>query len=183
MDTKAILKQIYLASPKELSDVLTKMNEDCFRENEWCDIAVKAEYRLFLVDINQAINECQMMLNFRNYNPFVWDNETHEEWRYDTQQALANLGVAKEFLSNPPIPENQSKSKNNQRIENIDWNKPVFTLKELCTAFNVCENTMRKWMDAGWFGQIRMDGSAPFVSKEDLEKFLHNDTIYYPPTK
>lgn len=183
LEMEALIKKIELSSSKELGTILNDVNRNAFMENNWDVISVKASYSSILSKINDEIQQCLLYLNYGNSIMEVEDLESSESYVLKPEQALTNLRLSKDFFENPPIVNNPNSESLKIKVDNIDWNKPVYTIDELKTLLKVSDNTLRKWLD-GWISYTQMDGSdKKFILKESLIAFLKNPKIFYPSSK
>lgn len=97
-----IISMIVVATPLELGTLVDRINMKVFSENNYNDIAVRATYAPLIEAIDMAIAENTQYLSFGHEN--MESCESGGSYVYNVRQAIANLKVAKEVFSNPPLP-------------------------------------------------------------------------------
>lgn len=97
-----IIDVIVLATPLELGTLVDRINRKVFSESNYNDIAVRATYAPLIEAIDRAIAENTQYLSFGHEN--MESRESGGSYVYNVRQAIANLKVAKEVFSNPPLP-------------------------------------------------------------------------------
>lgn len=97
-----IISMIVVATPLELGTLVDRINRKVFAENNYNDIAVRATYAPLIEAIDMAIAENTQYLSFGHEN--MESCESGDSYVYNVRQAIANLKVAKEVFSNPPLP-------------------------------------------------------------------------------
>lgn len=97
-----IIDVIVLATPLELGTLVDRINRKVFSESNYNDIAVRATYAPLIEAIDRAIAENTQYLSFGHEN--MESCESGGSYVYNVRQAIANLKVAKEVFSNPPLP-------------------------------------------------------------------------------
>lgn len=97
-----IISMIVVATPLELGALVDRINRKVFSESNYNDIAVRATYAPLIEAIDRAIAENTQYLSFGHEN--MESCESGGSYVYNVRQAIANLKVAKEVFSNPPLP-------------------------------------------------------------------------------
>lgn len=176
MEIKSIIHKLLTATPNELGDVIDKINSDTFAENVWSVAKVKIDYAILIERIDKEIAECRTFLMFGNETMKYHDCDNKEVFTFDIRQALTNLQIAKDVLSNPPIIPNPDMID----VNSINWNgRDIFTAEEAKALLGVSDSTYKRWVNDGWLSETQMEGSNKrWVLKEELLAFMKNEKIF-----
>lgn len=114
-----IISMIVVATPLELGTLVDRINRKVFSENNYNDIAVRATYAPLIEAIDMAIAENTQYLSFGHENMECFESGGSDV--YNVRQAIANLKVAKEVFSNPPLPsQEQVDVVEQEKVEEIE---------------------------------------------------------------
>ena len=179
-----IVNQIQYASAKELGHLLEGFNREAFQEYDWNSVSVKASYSDIIPLIEDACRQCYLYLDYGNETMNVEDCQTGERRTLFVRQALTNLRLAKDFFENPPVVENPNVEGVSVPIDEVVWDKPVYTSDEVKKLLGLSDSTFRRWVNGGWIAYTQMEGSdKKFITKDSLLAFLNNPKIFYPSSK
>ena len=178
-----IISMIVVATPLELGTLVDRINRKVFSENNYNNIAVRATYAPLIEAIDMAIAENTQYLSFGHEN--MESFESGGSYVYNVRQAIANLKVAKEVFSNPPLPsQEQVDVVEQEKVEEIEkistsnsteLEEVIRGVKGLAKYLHICTSLAQAVINSKLLqedGAQYSAGGKWFFNREKLDRLL-----------
>ncbi|MBQ8271998.1 MAG: hypothetical protein IJZ09_03200 [Tidjanibacter sp.] len=174
---------IVVATPLKLGTLVDRINRKVFAESNYNDIAVRATYAPLIEAIDMAIAENTQYLSFGHEN--MESCESGGSYVYNVRQAIANLKVAKEVFSNPPLPsQEQVDVVEQEKVEEIEkistsnsteLEEVIRGVKGLSEYLHICTSLAQAVINSKLLqedGAQYSAGGKWFFNREKLDRLL-----------